>query len=308
MGTTFRYYTDDDFFKVEELILESYKWGNPPWGFSRHEFCSGVHGAWANVKDNWRHTVGVWEEDCKVISAVICEGVWNGDAFFLFDSLERQRDSKLLASMFHHAETHLSCFAKDYKEKTRYLHMVIPPEYNYVKNMSKERGYELSQNVERSLILPFTGDKFDVVLPEGYTISDGTETPDFFLSNTHMFSFNYTLPTAETGEIGFRDLRKMPGYKPELDLCVLDMEGKPVGSAIIWYNEKMPYCELEPLGVVWWCRRKGIARALIYEAANRIMKMAPKCRGMLGGDQQFYWDLGFKVETTCECWNWSKRF
>ncbi|WP_346915485.1 hypothetical protein [Clostridium sp.] len=167
MSISFRYYTDDDFLKLEELILASYEWGNPPWGFSRHEFCRGVHSAWANIKDNWRHTVGVWEEDGKVISAVICGGVWHGDAFFIFDSLKRQRDGKLLESMFHHTETHLSCFTKDYKEKTRYLHIVIPPEYNYVKNMAKERGYGLSQHVERSLILPFTGDKFDVVLPRG---------------------------------------------------------------------------------------------------------------------------------------------
>lgn len=308
MSISFRYYTDEDFLKLEELILVSYEWGNPPWGFSRHEFCRGVHSAWANVKDNWRHTVGIWEEDGKVVSAVICGGVWHGDAFFIFDSLERQKNSKLLERMFHHAETHLSCFTKDYKEETRYLHIVIPPEYKYVRNMAKERGYGLSKHVERSLILPFTGDKFDVVLPDGYTITDGNKIPDFFLSNTHMFSFNYTLPTAETGERGFHDLRKMPGYKPELNLCILDEEGKPVGIAIIWYNEKMPYCELEPLGVVWWCRRKGIARALIYEAANRIMKMAPKCRGMLGGDQQFYWDLGFKVETIHEILDWSKRF
>lgn len=308
LSITFRYYTDDDFLKLEELILESYGWGNPSWGFSRHEFCRGVGSAWANVKDNWRHTVGIWEEEGNVISAVICEGFWHGDAFFLFDSLERQRDEKLLERMFHHAETHLSCFTKDYKNKTRYLHLAVPPEYDLVKKMLKERGYVLSQNTDRSLILPFSGKKFDIVLPEGYTIADGNQTPDFFLSNTHMFSFNYTLPTAETGEIGFHDLRKMPGYKPELDLCILDEDGKPVGIAIIWYNEKMPYCELEPLGVVWWCRRKGIARALIYEAANRVMKMAPKCRGMLGGDQQFYWDLGFKVETINEIWEWNRKF
>ncbi|ADL52954.1 GNAT family N-acetyltransferase [Clostridium cellulovorans] len=308
MSITFRYYTDEDFLKLEELILASYQWGKPIWSFSRHEFCRGVHSAWANVKDNWRHTVGIWEEDGKIISAVICEGVWHGDAFFLFDSLERQKDSKLLEKMFHHAETHLSCFTNDYKEQSRYLHIVIPKEYSCVKNMAKERGYGLSQHTERSLILPFRGDKFDVVLPEGYRIADGNETPDFFLSNTHMFSFNYTLPIAETGEKGFHDLRTMPGYKPELDLCVLDQEGKPVGMAIIWYNEKMPYCELEPLGVVWWSRRKGVARALIYEAANRIMKIAPSCRGMLGGDQQFYWDLGFKVETTYETWDWSRKF
>lgn len=95
--------------------------------------------------------------------------------------------------------------------------------------IAKESGYELSQKVKRSLILPFSEKKFDIILPNGYRIIDGTQTPDFFLSNTHMFSFNYTLLIAETGERGFHDLRKMPGYKSELDLCVLDDEGKPVG-------------------------------------------------------------------------------
>lgn len=308
MSISFRYYTDEDFLKLEQLVLNSYAWSNPPWGVSRHEFSRGVHSAWANIKDNWRHIVGIWEEDDNIISAVICEGVWHGDVFFLFDSLKRQRDRELLERMFHHAETHLSCFKKDYENNTRYLHVVIPPEYDLVKKIAKERGYELSQKVERSLILPFSEKKFDIILPNGYRIIDGTQTPDFFLSNTHMFSFNYTLPIADTGERGFHDLRKMPGYKPELDLCVLDDEGKPVGFAIIWYNEKMTYCELEPLGVVWWHRRKGIGRALIYEAANRVMKMSPQCRGMLGGDQQFYWDLGFKVEKINEIWNWRKKF
>ncbi|MBU3191567.1 hypothetical protein K9O30_01370 [Clostridium bowmanii] len=52
MSITFRYYTDEDFLKLEELILESYNWGNPPWGLSHHEFSRGVNSAWANVKDN----------------------------------------------------------------------------------------------------------------------------------------------------------------------------------------------------------------------------------------------------------------
>ncbi|MBL4937755.1 GNAT family N-acetyltransferase [Clostridium sp. YIM B02515] len=308
MGISFRYYEEKDFLKLEELVFASYAWGNPTWGFSRHEFSLGLHVAWGNVVDNWRHTVGIWEEAGKVVSAVISEGAWNGEAFFLFDSIERQSDRELLERMFHHAETHMSCIPKNYPNKTRFLHLLISPEYDLVKKMAQERGYSLSEDVERSLILPFTGDKFDVVLTEGYTIADGNKTPDFFMSNTHMFSFNYTLPIAETIESGFYNLRKMPGYKPELDLCVLDEEGKPVGIAIIWYDEKMPYCELEPLGVVWWERRKGIARALIYEAANRVMRISPKCRGMLGGDQQFYWDLSFKVETIHETWDWSRKF
>lgn len=155
MSIIFRYYRDEDFLKLEELVLSSYEWGNPPWGMSRHEFCRGVHSAWANVKDNWRHIVGIWEEDGNIIAAVICEGVWHGDAFFIFDSIERQRDGELLKRMFHHAETHLSCFTKDYKKDSRYLHIVIPPEYIFVKKMAKERGYVLSEKKERSLVLPF---------------------------------------------------------------------------------------------------------------------------------------------------------
>jgi len=30
--------------------------------------------------------------------------------------------------------------------------------------------------------------------------------------------------------------------------------------------------------------------------------------GMLGGDQQFYWNLGFKIETIHETWDWSRKF
>jgi predicted N-acetyltransferase YhbS len=97
-----------------------------------------------------------------------------------------------------------------------------------------------------------------------------------------MFSFLYGKPVAETGEQGFHDLRQMKHYRPELDLCMLDPDGKPVGMAIIWYDEQMPYAELEPLGVVWWERRKGIASALIHEAANRVRKLG-NCSGMTGG-------------------------
>lgn len=49
MSITFKYYTDEDFLKIEELILKSYAWGNPIWGLSPHEFGRGVHSAWGNV-------------------------------------------------------------------------------------------------------------------------------------------------------------------------------------------------------------------------------------------------------------------
>ncbi|MDD2578991.1 MAG: GNAT family N-acetyltransferase [Eubacteriales bacterium] len=101
-------------------------------------------------------------------------------------------------------------------------------------------------------------------------------------------------------------MRRMPAYRPELELTVIDPEGKPAGIAIIWYDPSIPYCELEPLGVVWWHRRKGLARALLYEAANRVMRLGPS-RGMLGGDQAFYTGLGFQHEASDEFWQWRRK-
>ena len=74
--------------------------------------------------------------------------------------------------------------------------------------------------------------------------------------------------------------------------------------ANIWYCEKMPYCELEPLGVAWWERRKGLATAILYEAANRVKKLFPQCKGMTGGDQIFYEKIGFVEKARCEQYKW----
>lgn len=306
----FIYYTDEYFDQIEELILNSYSIGFPAYQFNYLQFDRGIHSAWANNTANWEQTTGLWFEEQKLAAAAISIGAWQGDAFFIFDSQGRTEDKELLTKMFHHAETHMSCFKGNapYEDKTRYLELTIPPYLNLVRETAKERGFVKSDSVSKINILPFDGTLFHMELSDGYSFADGNAVPPFYSANAHMFSFNYTLPTANNIKSGFEDLKRMKGYNPELDLVVLDPEGKPVGLAIIWYHEAMQFCELEPLGVAWWCRRKGIARALIYELANRVMKKYPLCKGMVGGDQQFYWDLGFLTEAENEVWKWEKKF
>ena len=310
MSYTFNYYKDEYFDNIKELIIESYKWGIPAYFYNCLQFDRGIHSAWANMKANWEQTTGLWEEDGKLVAVAISVGAWQGDAFFIFDSQERVKDRELLNRMFHHIETHMSCFKgnRPYADRTRYLQLKIPPYWDVVKKMAAERGYIRAERTEKINILTFEGKTFDVELCNRYTIADGNSIPPFFSANAHMFSFNYTIPTANTIKAGFEELKKMNGYEPDFDLVVLDNEGKPVGLSIIWYNEKIPYCELEPLGVAWWCRRKGIARAMVYELANRVMKKYPSCKGMIGGDQQFYWDLGFKTQAENEIWDWHMKF
>ncbi|GAA0127409.1 hypothetical protein UT300019_33130 [Clostridium sp. CTA-19] len=310
MAFEFMYYTDEFFPQIEELILNSYSIGFPSYPFNQLQFHRGAHSAWANNKANWEQTTGLWFESEKLVAVAISVGAWQGDAFFIFDSCDRAGDKELLNLMFHHIETHMSCFKEGelYENRTRYLKLTIPPYCYRIKKIAEERGYVKADYSEKINILIFEEKLFDVELPDEYTFADGNTVPPFYSANAHMFSFNYTLPTANNIKLGFENLKKMNSYDPELDLVVLDSEGKPVGLAIIWYNKKMQLCELEPLGVAWWCRRNGIAKAMIYELSNRVMKKYPLCKGMVGGDQQFYWDIGFITKAENEIWKWKKKF
>lgn len=304
MPFQFRYYKDSDYLAVRKLVIASYQWSVPAWGLSRHEFSAGLHPTFLNGVSCWRHSNGLWFDGDHLAACVISEGNYDGDAFFLFDSASRMTDQDLLDRMFFHAQTHLARY--DSATGERILTMHIPNQCPLLREFAKHRGYRSDGRVDRQMILPFSSQAFDVELPPGFEFSDGHRTPAFFLSNVHAFSFQYGQPYVETGEQAFAALRQMPAYRPELELTVIDPEGKPAGIAIVWYDPALPYCELEPLGVVWWHRRQGIAKALIHEAANRVLKLGP-CRGMLGGDQAFYEALGFVHEASDEFWIWRRK-
>lgn len=304
MKYEFNYYKDDHFNEIEKLILASYEWEYPIWGISRHEFSRGLHPAFTDHYHAWERTVGVYSTNGEIVACVINEGNYNGDAFFLFDSRERGNDKELLYEMVKFAKTHCSSVSDDRIKHS--LNFFVAEWNTTLQEVLLETGFTQSERKEELYILDFTENHFEVKLPDGYSFADGHTVPDFYLSNTHRFSFTYggDSHACEHGEQAFHDLRKMKHYQKNLDLCVLDEQKKPVAMAIIWYNESMPYCELEPLGVVWWERRKGIATAILHEAANRVLDMYPDCKGMTGGDQIFYPSIGFEKKESYRIYQW----
>ncbi len=304
MRYEFSYYKDEDFDEIEQLVLSSYQWEYPVWNLSRHEFSLGLHPAFTGHYHAFYHTVGVYRENGKVAACVINEGNYSGEAFFLFDSKERGEDKELLREMIKYAKTHVAAVKDD--RRTKSLNLYIPDWNTVLKEMALQSGFSETGWGEDRNILPFTKKPFEVKLPDGYTFADGNTVPDFYLSNTHRLSFSYggDQHACEHGEQAFHDLRKMKHYRKNLDLCVLDEYKRPVAFAIIWYDERMPYCELEPLGVVWWERRKGIATAILHEAANRVQAMYPDCGGMLGGDQPFYQKIGYEKKASIPQYHW----
>lgn len=304
MSYEFSFFTDDDFDEIEQLVIASYQWEYPIWGLSRHEFSRGLHPAFTGHYHSWNHTVGIYREHEKVIACVINEGNYHGTAFFLFDSKERGEDRELLKEMIKFAKTYVTGLKED--RRTRFLNLYVPTWNSALKEMVLQSGFHENGVGEELYILPFKEKSYDVKLPDGYSFADGNTVPDFYLSNIHRMAFGYSGDSfaCEHGEQAFHDLRKMKHYKKNLDLCVLDEQKRPVAMAIIWYNENMPYCELEPLGVVWWERRKGIATAILQEAANRVKMMFPRCTGMLGGNQIFYKKIGYEKKEYVPIFHW----
>lgn len=304
MNYEFSFYKDSDFDEIEQLVIASYQWEYPIWGLSRHEFSKGLHPAFTGHYHAWEQTVGVYRVDRKIVACVINEGNFDGTAFFLFDSKERGEDIGLLREMIKFAKKYVTDVKED--RRTRYLNLYVPTWNTVLKDLVLQSGFCEKEWGEELYILPFGEEPFEVKLPDGYTFSDGNTVADFYLSNIHRLSFNYSgdSTASKNGEQAFSDLRKMKHYNKNLDLCVLDEQKRPVAMAIIWYNENMPYCELEPLGVVWWERRKGIATAILHEAANRVKSMYPDCNGMLGGNQTFYKKIGYEKKATVPLYHW----
>lgn len=286
---TFKYYEDSDFYAIEDMILNSYNYDVPAWGLSRHEFCRALHPDFKQTHHVWTESMGVFSEDGKIIAAVISEGAYDGDAFFIFDSQERGQNVELLNRMIHFAITHLYTIESD--EITRTLHLYVPNWHTTLRDLLLTKGFIKEDYEETSYHIDIQK-TFDIHLPKGYHFNI-TPVPAFYLSNIHRHAFGYGLPYAETNSTAFAKLSDMKHYDSDLEVVILDIEQRPVAFGIAWIDPKMPYAELEPLAVTWWERRKGLGKAVIYELCNRVKQKYPHVISMTGGDQPFYQAIGF---------------
>lgn len=304
MKYEFTFYTKDLYEELLRIIINSYEWEIPAVGIGRVEFSNSLNKIFCDSATSWEKTVGCYMEDSKLVACVWNEGCYDGTTFFLFDSKERSQEEELLIDMIKFAKT----YGAGYKNngRTRFVNLFIPDWNKILIRVAQEHGLKKGNWTENLNIFPFEEKGYEVNLPEGYSIIDGKSSPDFYLANVHRHSFGYGEGdrATEHGHEAFRAMRQMKNYNQKLDLCVLDTKKRPVAIAIIWYDENMPYCELEPLGVCWWERRKGIGTAILHEAMNRVIKLYPMCKGMLGGDQTFYRSIGYKTKATATAFYW----
>ena len=96
-------------------------------------------------------------------------------------------------------------------KQTKRVNLFIPTWHESLKKYVLDHGFVKDNYEDECYVLTFNNRKMEVNLPEGYKILDGNTTPDFYLSNTHRFSFNYGGESYATdnGAEAFGEFRKM---------------------------------------------------------------------------------------------------
>jgi len=297
-------YEEDDFNRIRDFLKQTlYKnpsrknWLIDRWNFGRY-FSQTMHGTF----DTWPETVGIWEDEKNEIVAVVnSEGeIINRKAGSAFLQLgDRDYPDDFLSELIEYAESTLALTT----DEGTFINVFADEDDFRIPKILKERDYEPFEWKEPMSCMDVAG-CFKAELPEGFRIADANEVSDWQKGFAHGRAFGYyknDVPDDDDAERCFRSLRNAPDYKPELDLSVLDRNGEVASFACIWYDDLNRIGILEPVGTIPKYRRMGLAKAVVYEAINKVVGMGAN-RIYVGSDQQFYLSLGFRVIYYKQVW------
>ena len=304
MVYTRKAYRDEDFIRIRDFLKSTLhkkpsqkNWLIDRWNFCRY-FSQVMHGTF----DTWPETVGIWEDENEDIVAVVnSEGeIINSRAGVAFLQLgDREFTDEFINELIDFAESKLALTT----EEGTVINFIVDENALKIQRLLKERYYTLLEWKEPMSCMDVT-DYFEVKVPEGFRIVNGSEVSDYHKGFAHGRAFGYyknDAPDDDAAKHCYQSLRKAPDYIPELDLSVLDHKGEIASFATIWYDDLNRIGILEPVGTIPKYRGMGLGKAVVYEAINRVIKKGAS-RIFVGSDQQFYLSIGFVVDYYYSIW------
>lgn len=288
-----------DFIEVRDFLVKSYKkfpeknnWLIDRWNFVRY-VSQNMH----NTFNTWPDTVGVWKDQNNEIAAVVnSEGENGGEAFIQVSDYNFSIDE--LNLLIDHLETLPKGFDDEH-----FLQVRINENDKQLKDLLTQRGYEFNNWYEELSVMELNG-KLEYKLPKGFDFKNGESFSDYGKGLAHGKAFGYYIndtPNDYVAEKAFKAMRNAPDYNPALDLVVVDNKDEIASFATIWFDEVNKIGILEPVGTIPAYRRMGLGKALIYKGANLIKKLGAN-KMYVGSDQDFYLNIGFKVDSKLEVW------
>lgn len=162
----------------------------------------------------------------------------------------------------------------------------------------KGKGFSLTERKEHVLQLPCST-KFEYALNEKFHITDFKTVKDImkYVTVIHKGFEN-------EGELQKRsesDLPERPNYNPEFALFISTPSGEYAAHCGIWYSDDTEHCYIEPVVTIPEYRKRGLGKAVVYEAVNRCVAMGAK-KALVISNQKFYHNIGFSEYGVLNLW------
>lgn len=166
------------------------------------------------------------------------------------------------------------------------------------------RGYAPGRDGLRHRVLDLASlDQGPAPEPAGYSIRGATDADTASLAACVAAAFGSRPKPAEA----YRDLRALPGYRPELERVAIGPAGEVVAFTLAWLDPSTSVGLLEPVGCHPEHRRKGLGLAVVRDALATL-KTAGAAEVVVypgrldDAAQRFYQACGFEVLEDDEDW------
>ncbi len=166
-------------------------------------------------------------------------------------------------------------------------------------DLLREKGFEKKQRCACVLSLDLSR-PLEYSMPNAYTVSPLGFVPDPWQYQLviHKGFDNDGIPDKWDYEF----LKRIPHTNDNLKTFAI-ADNEYCAHCGLWYSTGNS-AYIEPVATVPEHRKRGLAKAVIYEACNRAIARGAK-RAIVISDQEFYFKIGFTLSS--EVYNWEKR-
>lgn len=273
----FKNYCDKDYEAVYDFLISlnrknqdhiNWNWARFEWMMEHPEFDKSL-----------MDSIRLWMDGEKVVGAAIYD-MYFGEAFVGV----LPEYSRIYIDILDYANRELN--------DENGLGIAVCDDCIFEKDMVKLSGFEIAEQAETVMRLDLDKELCSD-LPDGlrFTELDPIKEPYAFQWLLWQ-GFDHGSDRAKFEDQEQIILQNRPHLNPYLSVVAENADGEKVAYCCVWYSDKTDYAYIEPVCTVPSCRKKGIAKAVVYEAVNRAKSLGANKAYVLS-DMPFYEKLGF---------------
>ncbi len=279
----FKNYNNKDYEAVCDFLIElnrdnqyhlNWNWGRFEWMMGHPEFDKSL-----------MSSIGLWMDGDRVVGAAIYD-MYFGEAFI--GAL--QRYSALYPEILDYAYREL-------KDDNGLGIAVCDDCYDEISAV-KAACFALAEQTETVMRLDLDKE-LPVDLPDGFHLTELDPVKESIAFQWLLWQgFDHGTDKAEFERDGdiFSEIPEFrKHFDPTISIAAKAGDGEYVSYCCLWYSDKTNYAYVEPVCTVPSFRKKGVAKAVIYEALNRARSLGVKKAYVLS-DMTFYEKLGFSKD------------